>query len=120
MTPDESRAIRRHLHSAEGAHLLCRRKACRRARCCRLIETCASRLYAGALPEGEELMALRLAYLIELGALWQRLPRPVPRHAKRGPKAPFQKSSDGEKAQALSERSTRSAIRADLPRRSRR
>ncbi len=120
MTPDERRSINRHLHSAEGAHRLCRRKACRRARACRLDGTCASRLYAGATPEGEELTALRLAYLLELAGLWERLPRPVPRNAKRGPKAPFRKSGSGEKAQALSERSTRSAIRADLPRRSRR
>jgi hypothetical protein len=117
MTPAEQRAVNRHLHSAEGAHLLCRRKACRRARACRLAETCASRLYAGAVPEGEELTALRLAYLLELAGLWARLPRP---DAKRGPKAPFRKSGDGEKAQALSERSMRSAMRADLPRRSRR
>ncbi len=77
MTPDEQRGIRRHLHSAEGAHLFCRRKACRRARCCRLAETCASRLYgvAGSGPVDGELMALRLAYLIELGAHWERLPR---------------------------------------------
>ncbi len=119
MTPDEQRDVRRHLHSAEGAHLLCRRKACRRARCCRLVETCASRLYAVALREGEELMALRLAYLLELGGLWRRLPRPPP-NAKRGPKAPFRQSVSGEKAQAFSERSMRSAMRADLPRRSRR
>ena len=39
MTPDEQRAVRRHLHSAEGAHRLCRRKACRRARACRLAAT---------------------------------------------------------------------------------
>lgn len=77
MTPDEQRAIYRHLHSAEGAHLMCRRKACRRARACRLDESCASRLYglAGTSPVDGELMALRLAYLIELGAHWQRLPR---------------------------------------------
>ena len=71
MTPDEQRAVRRHLHSAEGAHLLCRRKACRRARACRLDESCASRLYgvAGSGPVDGELMALRLA------EHWQRLPR---------------------------------------------
>lgn len=119
MTPDEQRAIRRHLHSAEGAHRLCRRKACRRARACRLAETCASRLYGGGMPEDQELMALHLAYLLELGPHWARLPRPPP-NAKRGPKAPFRQSVSGGKAQALSERSTRSAMRADLPRRSRR
>ena len=83
LTPDEQRAIRCHLHSAEGAHLLCRRKACRRARCCRLDETCASRLYgaAGSGPVDGELMALRLAYLIELAGHWERLPR-RPSHAR--------------------------------------
>lgn len=77
MTPDEQRAIQRHLHSAEGAHLLCRRKACRRARACRLDESCASRLYgvAGSGPVDGELMALRLAYLLQLFEHWQRLPR---------------------------------------------
>jgi len=77
MTPDEQRAVRRHLHSAEGAHLLCRRKACRRARACRLDESCASRLYgvAGSGPVDGELMALRLAYLLQLFEHWQRLPR---------------------------------------------
>jgi len=76
-TPQEQRAIRRHLHSAEGAHLLCRRKACRRARACRLDGTCASRLYgaAGPLPADEELMSLHIAYLLTLVAHWERLPR---------------------------------------------
>ena len=81
LTPDEQRAIRRHLHSAEGAHLLCRRKACRRARCCRLDETCASRLYdAAGLPPDQELMSLHLAYLLALVDHWRRLPR-RPAHA---------------------------------------
>ncbi|MCZ8313259.1 hypothetical protein [Phreatobacter sp.] len=87
MTPDEQRAIRRHLHSAEGAHLLCRRKACRRARACRLGDSCASRLYAnGLFPDNQELMALHFAYLLELAGHWKTLPRPP--NAKRGPKAP--------------------------------
>lgn len=76
MTADEQRAIRRHLHSAEGAHLMCRRKACRRARACRLDQTCASRLYAGgAGTVDEELMALGLAYRLALFDHWARLPR---------------------------------------------
>jgi hypothetical protein len=87
MTPDEQRAVRRHLHSAEGAHRLCRRKACRRARACRLTDTCASRLYGtGAWPGDGELMACRLSYLLELAGHWDRLSRTP--HAKRGPKAP--------------------------------
>lgn len=79
LTPDEQRAIRRHLHSAEGAHLICRRKACRRARSCRLDQTCASGLYVsgGPVAMDEELVALGLAYRLALFQHWARLPRPA-------------------------------------------
>jgi hypothetical protein len=77
LSPDEQRAIRRHLHSAEGAHLMCRRKACRRARCCRLVDTCASPLAAAGGPGlvDSDLMALGLAYRLALFDHWARLPR---------------------------------------------
>lgn len=80
----EQRAIRRHLHSAEGAHRLCRRKACRRARACRLVETCASPLAAAGGPGAVdgELMALGLAYRLALFAHWARLPRRPARRAR--------------------------------------
>jgi hypothetical protein len=79
LTPDEQRAIRRHLHSAEGAHLMCRRKACRRARACRLDQTCASGLYGsgGPVAMDEELVALGLAYRLALFQHWALLPRPA-------------------------------------------
>jgi hypothetical protein len=75
-TPAQRLAIRRHLNSAEGAHLLCRRKACRRARACRQNDQCRSALYgaAGAGPANDELMALRLAYVLSLADHWARLP----------------------------------------------
>ncbi len=79
--PDQARAIRRHLASAEGAHLLCRRGACRRARACRQDDSCHSAL-AGkpdAAPPDMELWCLRMSYFLRLIEHWQTLP-----HRRRG------------------------------------
>lgn len=89
-TPAQTLAIRRHLASAEGAHLLCRRKACRRAGACRQDGACRSGLYGepGAGLIDDELMHLRIAYFLDLLTHWARLPAIIRSSRKRPRRAP--------------------------------
>jgi hypothetical protein len=79
-TPAERRAIRRHIASAAGAHLLCRRGACRRACACRQTDTCLSTYNGdpGGAPADQELMAFQFSYFLKLVDHWRRLPRRPP------------------------------------------
>jgi hypothetical protein len=87
-TPAECRPIRRHVASAAGAHLFCRRGACRRARACRQTGDCLS-TYNGqpdGMPADQELWAFQMSYLLKLFSHWQRLP-PRPARRARPPRA---------------------------------